>query len=132
MKNVIGESQKEYLENILRHQKFSVLADESTDIAKQYALLSGILIKKYKKIMTCLWQLEPLHEKTGTGDTSSSRGCTAESLYLTIIETFTQRNVPLENTIGFASDGCNVMMGAHNSVASRLRSALPGIPIYKI
>ncbi|KAL0829677.1 hypothetical protein ABMA28_003183 [Loxostege sticticalis] len=81
--------------------------------------------------MTCLWQLEPLHEKTGTGETSSSRGCTAESLYLTIIETFTQRNVPLENIISFASDGCNVMMGAHNSVASRLRTALPGIQIIK-
>lgn len=50
VKNVIGESQKEYLENILRHQKFSVLADESTDIAKQYALLSGILIKITRKL----------------------------------------------------------------------------------
>ncbi|KAL0830023.1 hypothetical protein ABMA28_003481 [Loxostege sticticalis] len=133
VKNVIGESQKEYLENILRHQKFSVLADESTDIAscKTICIVVRYFDKNYKKIMTCLWQLEPLHEKTGTGETSSSRGCTAESLYLTIIETFTQRKVPLENIIGFASDGCNVMMGAHNSVASRLRTALPGIQIIK-
>ncbi|CAH2092807.1 unnamed protein product [Euphydryas editha] len=33
VKNVIGESQKEYLENFLKRQKFSVLANESTDIA---------------------------------------------------------------------------------------------------
>ncbi|CAK1591017.1 unnamed protein product [Parnassius mnemosyne] len=132
VKNVIGESQKVYLENILKHQKFSVMADESTDIAscKTICIVVRYFDKKYKKIITCLWQLEPLYAKSVTGETSS-RGCTAESLYLTIIETFTQRNVPLENIIGFASDGCNVMMGAQNSVASRLRSALPGIQIIK-
>ncbi|CAH2092806.1 unnamed protein product [Euphydryas editha] len=44
---------------------------------------------------------------------------------------FTQRGLPLDNIIGFASDGCNVVMGPHNSLASRLHSELPGIQIFK-
>lgn len=133
VKNVIGESQKEYLENILKHQKFSVLADESTDISttKTICILVRYYDKDCKKMIACLWQLETLHDKKTSEGASSSRGCTAEALYTTIIETFTQRGVPLDNIIGFASDGCNVMMGTHNSVASRLRAELPGIQIFK-
>lgn len=134
MKNVIGESQNEYLESVLKQQKFSVLAEESTDIAscKTVCIVVRYFDKQFKKVESCLCQLEPLHEITSTGETASrSRGCTAESLYTTITETFIQRNVTLENIISFASDGCNVTMGAHNSVASRLRSDLPGIKIIK-
>lgn len=35
------------------------------------------------------------------------------------------------NNIGFGSDGCNTMMGEHNSVMSRLKEACPGIFISK-
>ncbi|KAJ0172078.1 hypothetical protein K1T71_012051 [Dendrolimus kikuchii] len=41
------------------------------------------------------------------------------------------RNVPLTNVIGFGSDGCNVMMGDHDSVKTRLLRDLPGIIITK-
>lgn len=43
------------------------------------------------------------------------------------METFTNYNIPLSNVIGFGSDGCHVMMGGNNSVASRLRKSCPGI-----
>lgn len=65
VKNVIGESQKEYLEHILKHEKFSVLADESTDIStsKTICILVRYYDKERKKNIACLWQLEPLHDK---------------------------------------------------------------------
>lgn len=56
---------------------------------------------------------------------------TAEHLFNCIIETLNRSNVPLDNLIGFASDGCNVMMGSTNSVASRFRLMFPGIFILK-
>jgi len=40
-------------------------------------------------------------------------------------------NIPLSNIIDFGSDGCNVMMGENNSVASRFRVSTPGIFIMK-
>ena len=37
------------------------------------------------------------------------------------MKTFNQFEIPVSNMIGFGCDGCNVMMGAHNSVASQFR-----------
>lgn len=61
----------------------------------------------------------------------NAEGCTAKVIYEAIIKSFSDHSVPLTNIIGFATDGCNVMMGAHNSVSSRLRNDLPGIKIFK-
>ncbi|KAL4714294.1 hypothetical protein ACJJTC_009646 [Scirpophaga incertulas] len=55
----------------------------------------------------------------------ASEGATAQAIYDFIIKKFTDRGIPLENIIGFASDGCNVMMGSQNSVASRFQENLP-------
>lgn len=41
-----------------------------------------------------------------------------------MMKSFTDANVPLENIVGFASDGCNTMMGKNNSVSSRLHLLL--------
>ncbi|KAK3929597.1 SCAN domain-containing protein 3, partial [Frankliniella fusca] len=56
-------------------------------------------------------------------------GATAERLFTLVMETF--KNVPTGNIVGFGSDGCSVMMGSHNSVASRMRENFPGITIMK-
>lgn len=53
----------------------------------------------------------------------------AEHLFNSMISTMTKYNIPINNIIGFGSDGCNVMMGEFNSVASRLREHCPGIKI---
>ncbi len=47
------------------------------------------------------------------------------------MKSFTDAGVPLENIVGFGSDGCNTMMGKHNSVSSRLKSDLPGITVQR-
>ncbi|KAJ8381342.1 hypothetical protein SKAU_G00021200 [Synaphobranchus kaupii] len=55
----------------------------------------------------------------------------AERLYTEMIKSFTDANVPLKNIVGFASDGCNTMMGKNNSVSSRLKNDLPGITVQR-
>jgi hypothetical protein len=48
-----------------------------------------------------------------------------------VTESFILRNIPTENIIEFASDGCDTMMGQHNSVSSRFKEMGPGISVYK-
>lgn len=47
------------------------------------------------------------------------------------MESFSMFNIPESNIIGFGSDGCNVMLGASNSVSSRLNDKYPGIFVLK-
>jgi hypothetical protein len=57
---------------------------------------------------------------------------TGAALFDHIIIFFTKYDVPyIYNCIGFASDGANNMMGAHNSVVSRLKDAILNIFIMK-
>lgn len=46
-------------------------------------------------------------------------------LYSEMMKSFTDADVPVENIVGFGSDGCNTMMRKNNSVSSRLRNDLP-------
>lgn len=70
-------------------------------------------------------------ETAATKKTSAAPSANAEHLYNCVRSSFTERNVSFDNCIGFASDGCNTMMGAHNSVASRFKENCPGITIMK-
>lgn len=56
---------------------------------------------------------------------------TAERLYNEIKKSFKEHDIPDANIVGFGSDGCNTMMGSHNSVASRIRTDCPSIIIVK-
>lgn len=44
-----------------------------------------------------------------------------------MMKSFTEAGVPIQNIVGFGSDGCSTMMGQH----SRLRNDLPGITIHR-
>lgn len=127
--NVIGASHKDYLCDILKNIKFSVLVDESTDIAvnKTACILVRYFDCQTGRIKTSLWELVSLFQESKD---ITNQG-TAEHLYKIIINTFLSKQIPLDNIIGFASDGCNMMMGQHNSVSSRFRDSCPGIIILK-
>lgn len=61
----------------------------------------------------------------------ANKGMTAETIYNKLINAIASVNIPLENVIGFGSDGCNTMFGEHNSVVSRLKLNFPGILVQK-
>lgn len=78
------------------------------------------LLNNSKKIESKFWQLHNVYDK------SNPASANAENLYNGLIKTIDVYNILLNNVIGFGSDGCNVMMGGKNSVASRLHEFCPG------
>lgn len=127
--NVIGASHKSSLANLLKQIKFSVLVDESTDIGVNKS--ACIVIRYFNaisgKIESHLWELIAMSDVIADVDVQG----TAEHMFKKIVNSFETWKISMNNIIGFGSDGCNVMMGDHNSVASRFRSACPGIYILK-
>lgn len=79
--------------------------------------------------MSKLWELCKLFDSSNPDMTN--QGATGENLCQILIQSFLEHDIPLNNMIGFAADGCNVMIGEHNSVASRLKENFPGIFILK-
>ncbi|KAJ8976023.1 hypothetical protein NQ317_008476 [Molorchus minor] len=109
--NIIASSYIDSLTMVLQNNKFSVLIDESTDIA----------VMKTACIDTTIWELIPLFNYYENADT----------LYQSVIKTFTSKKISLDNIVGFVSDGYNLMMGSHNSVLWRFKASCPGIVIMK-
>ncbi|XP_008187418.1 uncharacterized protein LOC103310549 [Acyrthosiphon pisum] len=66
-----------------------------------------------------------------TDSDSANQGATAQKIFDELIKAFNESKIPLNNIIGFASDGCNSMMGQWNSVSSRFNEHMPGVFIQK-
>ncbi|CAG9763422.1 unnamed protein product [Ceutorhynchus assimilis] len=116
VKKVTGASQKAYLIELMKNNKFSVIADESTDTSciKHLCLVVRMCIEN--KIEDNFLDLIPVVETTGA------------ALFEIIINFFTKHNIPYKtNFIGFASDGASNMVGMRNSLVSRLQESIPGI-----
>lgn len=120
IKNVLGKSSREELVDILREKKFSLIVDESTDkgCTKHLCVIARTMIKT--KVTDAFYDLIPLENAS------------AQSLYETVVKCLADEGIPYkDNMIGFASDGASVMMGAHNSLASRLKSDIPDLFVMK-
>ncbi|KAK3911427.1 Zinc finger protein 862 [Frankliniella fusca] len=131
--NVIGNTHKEDLSETLKKIKFSVLTDESTHFNVKTAAVAVRFYDKMAKpkgrIVTKFWDLSDVFPK---GDIEAAReGATGDRLYQLLISAFTKKGIPLENFIGFASDGASVMLGVNNSVMTRLKESCPGIVIMR-
>lgn len=128
IKNVIGATFQEELVSKLKENKFSVLIDESTDISTTKAMC--IVVRFYDpsqgKVVSQFLDLKNIH-----GNSNNDKSGTAANLYKTVIDSLDSYTIPHSNLIGFASDGCNSMMGAHKSVASRLKAEFQDITILK-
>lgn len=128
---VIGETEKEELASKLRKNKFSVISDESTDVSTQKS--SCVVVRLYddksKQIVSKFWELSKIFDSSNPD--LANEGATGKNLFNALINSFEKENVPIANLIGFAADGCSVMMGEHNSVSSRLKEHCPGITIMK-
>lgn len=79
------------------------------------------------KIETKFWSLVELFKDSD----DANKGATALHIYTEVINSFKSSSVPLTNIIGFASDGCNTMMGNWNSVSSNFKKDFPGVFIQK-
>lgn len=126
---MLGKCHKEELTINLKNNCFSVIIDESTDVG---TLKTLCICARYFNELTCkvessFWSLIQLF----TDSKSANEGATVNMIYSEVMKSFEIQNIPYNNIIGFASDGCNAMMGNWNSVASRFKSDFPGVFIQK-
>lgn len=130
--NDIGKVSRNQLHDAMKENKFSVIIDETTDISTCKSC--AIVIKMFKqvtgKIETKFLDLLPVYDTTND-ITDKATGSTGEHLFQIIMNYFEEHSIPIENLIGFAADGASNIMGAHNSLSSRLREAAPGVTILR-
>lgn len=124
IKNVIAPIEKKMLSNELNNSKFSVMIDESTDIACVSTMCIVVRYNKDSGVMTQFWDLLPVYNLNNPEQIKA--GATAENFFTNVIHSFKKYDVNVENIIGFGSDGCSVMMGKNNSVSSRMKETFPG------
>ncbi|KAF0689644.1 DUF4371 domain-containing protein, partial [Aphis craccivora] len=121
IKNVIAPVEKQILCDKLNTSKFSIMVDESTDIACQSTMC--VVVRFYddesKIVVSRFWEL--LQTKVRL-----------LKIFLTFaLNRSKKKNINLDNLIGFGSDGCSTMMGSQNSMSSRMQLYFPGIFIIK-
>lgn len=56
-----------------------------------------------------------------------ARDCSAKKLYELFTNLLREKEIPLQNIVGMASDNAFVMTGCNNSFMSRLRLEIPGL-----
>lgn len=119
--NVLASVSHDNLMNDLKTHKFSIILDESTDRSaiKHLALVIRIV-------------QAPLNIMDRFVTLIEVNSATSQALYDHVIRFFNDNNIPYKNNmIGYASDGANNMMGAHNSLATKLRNDIHNIFVFK-
>ncbi|XP_046805877.1 uncharacterized protein LOC124419648 [Lucilia cuprina] len=111
IRNVLAKQENVNLITKLKTNKFSVLINESTDVAlkKSMCVLVRYFDDEEEKTFVKLLDLIPV-----------DIDCTAEAIYSKFKECILKNNIPFENIIGLCCDGAHVMVGRNNSFTSRL------------
>lgn len=122
--NVLGATHHEELANIMKENKFSLMIDESTDVATKKALVMVVRASTWSKDKLCtrdyFYHVIELVEAD------------ADTIHHAIVGKFEQDGIPYkDNLIGFAADGANVMLGGKHSVAALLKKDCPSLFILK-
>lgn len=125
IKHVIAPVEKKALSNDLNSTKFSVMIDESTDIACVSSMCVVVRYNKDNGVVTKFWDLLPIYNIKNPEQINA--GATAENIFINVINSFKKHNVNVDNIIGFGSDGCSTMMGKNNSVSTRMKEMFPGV-----
>ena len=112
-KAVCDQIDKDLHERITSSQYFSILIDESTDMAVNQNMLVYIRI---------VYQGEP---ETHFLSLKRIKTANAETLCDTVIRTLEEKNLDLNKLVGIATDGAATMIGRKSGVVVRLRNKVP-------
>ena len=118
LKVVAEEIMKELLDRLQSSMFFSLHTDESTDIHvfQQCAIMLRFFDNVDGVVRCVFFKLMPLDRAD------------AESLFEALNQNFSLDSaISYANLVGFGSDGANVMLGARNSVLSRLKAKQPSL-----
>lgn len=129
VKNYIEFIAQDYRKNFseeLRSKKFSIIADESTDLTACHSLC--IIVRyfdvKARKFRENLWDLIEIY-------TEKESLAKADQLAQKIINSFETEKIPLKNIIGFCSDTCNLMFGVFESVSLKLKLKMKHLKVIR-
>lgn len=96
--------------SLLRDNKFSIVLDETTDRStKSQMAVLGTFFDMENFKMRCVF-IDLIEMPNGKADT----------IYEKLKHSLKEKDIPIENVIGFCSDTCNVMFGKHHSVSQLL------------
>ena len=96
---------------------FSVLCDDGNDQTD----------RKFFAILVRYWDQSQRQAVTRFLAVPVCNIATAEALFEALSNEIESRGIPWSNVIGYGSDSASVMVGAHNSVLSRVRTKQPNI-----
>lgn len=123
VKNVLGNTFMEEVNEKLRTKGnfFSLIMDETTDqSSKKQCCFTAIVYNEETNKVEHLF-LDMVEISSGT----------ASGLYDCLKQMLLNKNIPIENMVGFSSDTTNVMVGEHCSVFAFLKKDLPNIALIK-
>ncbi|CAH1371494.1 unnamed protein product, partial [Tenebrio molitor] len=117
--NLLGPIAKKDVGDRLKKEKFSIIVDETTDIATKKSL-----------VINCRFYNQDQRKiKDHFAELVEVENCSAESLFSAVKAFLDKNQVPYNNVVGFGSDNANVMMGEFNSVQQKLTEICPGIVV---
>ncbi|CAG4936527.1 unnamed protein product [Parnassius apollo] len=121
IKNILASHFTELIKNDIKEQPYSLLIDESTDIAVQKYL--GLIVIYYsttheKIVSTCL-------------DLAELDACNAEGIVSAIKRTLKHFDLRIENLMGIGTDNASVMVGVSNEVFVRLKQEIPHLVLVR-
>ena len=92
---------------------FSLMIDESTDIATTQTLIVYIRFVSNGEVTTRFLELSKLADGT------------AEQILDCVVKIMETRHLPVEKLFGIATDGASVMTGTHSGVTTRMKKKNP-------
>ena len=113
----IAWEERESIANICKESKFSLIIDECTDVSISQVLAVVVRFYDEKKCKVTDALLDVVEVNDGS----------AEGLYKAVKELLKCKGIPLQNIIGFASDNCSTMLGAHKGFQAYLKQDLPSV-----
>lgn len=115
MRQGLGYKFSRELVDHLKHTHFSMIPDETTDVGTE----------KQLAICVVYFDQDTFEVVTAFLDMMTVQKCDEETLYSAIKNCFKEKNLPLENIIGYSSDTCNVMFGERQSVVALMKAEFP-------
>jgi len=109
MQQGIAWHEKRDMSDICRSKHFSLVIDETTDIAVEQCL--AVVVRYYDEEVFKV--VDGLLDMIEVGDVSG------EGLYNSIKQLLDEHNLPLSNIIGFASGNCATMTGGRSGFQAK-------------
>ena len=115
--HALAPTLREEVVRVCRSSPFTILCDGGNDKFD----------KKYFAVLVRYWDNQVHHVVTRFLAMPVCNRATAANMFDALNTVMEEHDIPWENVVGYASDTANVMVGAHNSVLSRVRAKQPHV-----